>query len=458
MAAKPYVMAVKKCLQFCIEVSDAVAMTAPMQRARLEGCAEALVSGGKTVVKVDDLRVVSRTLAKDVPFDFGSVHHLPLPPIVEKAPMVVEIVFQEGVDNRFFARVKNDLEFYDGVTATHTGFQVLEWMEHGATAQISPFPFIGRNGSVTGFNSGARVCRFLNQMVGTVLSTAILTLFKPSFWCGNGWLPGPFQSSPAREAAAKGTRVCRRFNRIPVDVSHREIISLTDGIKRALGLRYFAVTVSPTREKWTHTHTHTTHHNSKTLLVQVNFAPGVAVALVRTKEELATQEGRLGRLTMPPANGGPPPAMDSMHAAGIFNCIFYNNYGRHNPKISGSADDFLWDWMGIYDTFCTFSHSIQVNGRKIVRWCAHPAEWAKIEKTGLLGKLGEGTDFHSVPFYGESEKQTRTARGTVACEPTACAQRELESMSSETTTHANAAQCSRCAASRPPALRPESRV
>ena len=55
----------------------------------------------------------------------------------------------------------------------------------------------------------------------------------------------------------------------------------------------------------------------------MNFAPGVAVALVRTDEELATQEGRLGRLAMPPAGGGPPPPMDSMHAAGIFNCLFY---------------------------------------------------------------------------------------------------------------------------------------
>ena len=373
--SKPYAMAVRNCLQFCIEVSDCAAMTSPMQRARLEGCVEALVSGSKTVVKANDLRVVWRTLAKDTPFDFDSVHHLSLPPIVEKAPMVVEIVFQEGVDDRCFARVKNDLEFYDGVTATHTGFQVLEWMEHGATAQISPFPFIGRNGSVTGHNSGARVCRFLHQFC-TVLSTAVLTLFKPSFWLGTGWLPGPFQSSPAREAAAKGSRVYRRFNRIPADVSHREITGLMDGIKRALGLRYYAVTI--------------------------NFAPGVAVALVRTGEELASQEGRLGRLTMPPANGGPPPAMDSMHAAAIFNCLFYNNYGRHNPNISGSVDDFLWDWMGIYDTFVTFSHAIEVKGRKIVRWCAHPAEWAKIEATGLLGKLGEGTDFRSVPFY-ESE-------------------------------------------------------
>ena len=366
---KPYTYTnINKTLQFGIQVEQAQKVIA--QKDKLTTAAGLLTSGGKSVVKANDLLVLSRTVGKDHPFSFASVHHdLPLPQAVDTVPMLIEVVFKEGVADKLFVRIKNDLDYYDGVTATHTGFQVLELLEHGALDQVSPFPFTGNNGGPDSHNSAGRVLRFFAQL-WRILLAVVLSLLSPSYWRG-AWMPGPFQSSI--EASCKGTRVCRRYNQIPASVTFKEIMTMTDVIKSTLKLPYYAVTV--------------------------NFSPTVALALVPTLAELKNKQARNKCICLPPAGTGPPPPMDAAHSASLFNCLFYNNYGRHNPNISGQVTDFLWDWMGMYDTFLTFTHCVEIQGRKFVRWCAHPDEWRKIEATGVLSKLGVGAAFSPVPFY-----------------------------------------------------------
>lgn len=372
--AKPYTMPRNKTLQFCTMVESASKMMSTAQKERLSSAADLLMSGDKSVVKKNELIVTSRTVGKDHPFTFKSVHNdLPLPDAVTKVPMVVEVIFKEGVADKLFVRVKNDLDCYDGVTATHTGFQVLEYMEHGTTDQVTPFPYTGVNGSPDGYNSPGRALRFITQLL-TVLLNVVLSLFSSAFWRGT-FRPGPFQSKI--EASCKGTRTCRRYNKIPESTKFSDIIATVDAVKSALTLKYYAVTV--------------------------NFSPTVALALVLTTAELTKRDARLGYLTLPPAGTGPPPAMDAAHSAMLFNCLFYNNYGRHNPNISGKVTDFLWDWMGLFDTFSTFTHCVEIQGRKFVRWCAHPDEWKKIEATGQLSKLGVGEAFSPVPFYSKGK-------------------------------------------------------
>lgn len=369
---KSYKMSTSSVLQFGIMVENAEKMTARSDR--LENVVDALTSGGRTIVKKDDLVVTSLTVGKDHPFSFASVHHdLPLADSVERAPMVIEVVFKEGVADKLFVRVKTDLVHYCGVTATHTGFQVLEFMEHGTVDQVSPFPFTGINGAPDSHNSARRVLNFIRQ-ISRILLSAVWSLLSPSYWAGR-WSPGALQSSI--EASCKGTRACRRYNQIPESVKYREILALTDAIKTRLKLRFYATTV--------------------------NFSPSVAVAFVRTQADFQSREARLGGLTLPPFGAGPPPAMGSGAIASLFNGLFINNYGRWNPNFSGKVTDFMWDWMGIYTTFMTFTHIVQIQGKIFVRWCAHPEEWKKIEATGLLSKLGQGEAFTPVPFYSKAK-------------------------------------------------------
>jgi hypothetical protein len=251
-------------------------------------------------------------------------------------------------------------------------------LEHGTVDKVSPFPYTGVNGSKDAHNSAGRVLRFFAQLF-RVLLASVFSLFSPSYWRSK-WMPGPFQSSI--EASWKGTRVCRRYHMIPESVTFEDISGITEGVRVALKLKYYAVTVNFAG-------------------IDGSTVP-VALALVPTAAELKKRDARLNRLTLPPAGTGPPPAMDAAHSKMLFNCLFYNNYGRHSPNISGKVTDFLWDWMGIYDTFLTFTHCIEIQGKRIVRWCAHPEEWKKIEATGLLRKLGEAEAFTPVPFYSKS--------------------------------------------------------
>lgn len=360
---KEYKMAIRKTLQFCIEVQKAENMTTPAAKELIQSLGDTLTkSVNKCVVKFGDLIVLTRSLPANHPFTFSSVHNdIPLPKEVEKFPMVIEIVFQESNSAKLFVRIKNDLDFYDGVSAVHTGFQVLELLDNIALDRISPYPFHGNNGAIPGASFG----NFFAQVSRVLFSAATAPLF-PTWWQGK-WMPGAWQSST--EATFAGQRVCKRF--YPDNLSFRDILKIMDQCRIATGKSHFATTV--------------------------NYAPQVCLALVPNLDILSSKEGRLSCIALPPVGVGPPPSMDAMHTAGIHNSLFFNNYGKHNPKISGQVTDFLWDWMGMYATFNVFCHCTEIQGKKIVRFCAHPEEWKLIEP--LLEPLGKGEAFQTVPFY-----------------------------------------------------------
>ena len=172
--------------------------------------------------------------------------------------------------------------------------QVLEFMEHGTVDKVSAFPYTGIHGPPESHNSAGRVIRFLMQL-SRIIGAAFLTLLSPSYWRG-AWRPGPLQS--IIEKFCKGTRICRRYNKIPASTTFRDITAIMDGIRETLKLPYYALTV--------------------------NFSPGVALALVKPAD-LMNRDARLGSFTLPPAGSGPPAVMDQC-------CLYCNNYGRHKFK------------------------------------------------------------------------------------------------------------------------------
>lgn len=286
----------RKILQLCVEIHNGE----KLNRTMINKAAAAITENSS--IEKDHLFCGSLVLDKDHPFTFASIHNgTPMPIEVQCYPLVIQVVYLEGFESKVFLKVKVDLNFYDGVKALHTGFQVLEFIEHNEDmTKVTPFPFTDNNGAVPSSN-------FLNffSLLLHLFVAIICNLFAIEFWQGR-WRRGPFQASIESKCKAQGGelgswRVYKRWNQIPNSVSYKDVRAASEVIKNALGLNNYATTV--------------------------NFSPSVALSLCPNAEILGNKAKRLQHITLPPAGQAPPPPMDTIASTMLFNSVFYNNYG-----------------------------------------------------------------------------------------------------------------------------------
>jgi len=88
-----------------------------------------------------------------------------------------------------------------------------------------------------------------------------------------------------------------------------------------------------------------------TISYTINFSPNVSIGFLPDFISMKSQQKRIGGMSVPI---GHPAPMDAMHVALVSTSIFYNNYGRFDPNISGNAVGFLWNWIGLEPNFCGF--------------------------------------------------------------------------------------------------------
>ena len=332
-----YVPSLKTILCFCIEIETSSKFCCKSDDEHITAC-EAITAFSGNKVKKGDLAVVKRIFdSASGPFDFDIVHHLPLSPLIETTPIVIEMVYMEGT-GKCFARIKNDLMHYDGVTATHVAFELLEYLEHGKSEALSSFPFTDSNLS-NGNLPGANFGNFIAQL-GLLLWLTINTLFTWNYWRGN-FVPGPLQGAYENKLLS---RPCLRFTKAPTSFKFKDFLALMDGIKTDLGISKYSVTV--------------------------NFSPKVALAFLPDLSKLMSKKEILKNISLPPVGVSPPPPMDSVHVGVVSNTVFYNNYGRHKINITGKVVDFVWDWTGLCKSFPPLFHAIEINGHSIYRFCA----------------------------------------------------------------------------------------
>jgi len=385
-AEKPYVMSVAQTLQHCVQVGSAGEMLHNLSSLGLDKF-PAAVSKDSGVGEMAEKHFTATTLVvqKDFAFTFNNVHELPRPKEVENVPVVLQVVTQEGNKETLFGRVKCDLVFYDGVRALHLLFQLFEWLDNkGDVSKLTPYLFSRSN--VSDIAQQSRMGNYVAQM-NKVLGNAAGTVFTSKWWNGE-WQPGTFQSCMEDKLNSAGVkRGCRRFNAIPKHLNFKDVAGRMDAVKQLLKLGCYAITVNFPQET-------------------VGRA-SVALAIVPDLKCILNKEARLKHLTFPPAGDGPPPPMDAMHSALLFNCLFMNNYGRHTLNLQSKAQiiDIVWDWQGMYTTFLTFFWVIEVQGKLFARCCAPPDEWAKIEAACVLEPLGTGVAFQPVKFYKKGEQE-----------------------------------------------------
>jgi hypothetical protein len=366
MSEENYTYNTFKTLQHLIQVDEASLLTTENARKNIEQFVESVK---QPTVQKKHLRTAITTVPKDAPFDFNDAMWVPVPAVVDEVQMVVEVIYQAGNPKRAFVRVKNDLDFYDGVTAMHMGFQLLEFMEHGDPSKLSPFPFTGTNGD-------PNVGNFLNffSQLGRVAFGAVSNLLTPAWWRGAEWVAGPLQCMSAQSG-----RVSMWYNSVPDGTAHRKLLAAMDQVRTTLGLTHYSVTM--------------------------NYSPSVRLALVPSLQALGNKDERLAYAALPPKGTGPPPPMDNAHVWMLANTLFFNNYGRHKVDISAKITNVMWDWQGMLESFPCFFFSIQVNGRLFWRACMPSAQWAQV--SNHMSVFGEGSQFKQIPFREPTTREKK---------------------------------------------------
>ena len=309
-------------------------------------------------LKEGNVGVHVTTLSKDAPFDFDSVHHLPAAPIVEKYGLVLEAIYREGT-SKCFVRVKVDLTAYDGVTALHAGFNLLEYLEHG---DISAYPFTSSNTLPPADVQSDNFSKQIKRIESAKKAIESNPLHKQGVW----------QRSPLmyefedKFASRKG----RRFTE--VNLSFKDIMQRVDQVKQALDIDLYATTV--------------------------NFSPHAVVSLTPTLEDLLDKDKKLAGISLPPVGTGPPAPMNNDHVGVLFNTLFLNNYGRHEPRITGKVVGYMWDWSGLFKTFPPVFHVSTIQGKLFLSMSASPPDMKEIEKI-FNDKVGESQAYTGLPFH-----------------------------------------------------------
>mmetsp|Transcript_54197 Transcript_54197/g.144506 ORF Transcript_54197/g.144506 Transcript_54197/m.144506 type:complete len:359 (+) Transcript_54197:484-1560(+) len=313
----------------------------------------AVAAGSDGILTDGRFALLKRSVSCDLAgFTLDSIKQLPAPREVFDVPLTVEIMIHGESDELFF-RSFTDLNKIDGVRALHTQMSTMEFLEmhfeNRKDTKLSPFPFTEANIPEYGERNVANRDRFLGAMAAIEV-------------------PSPDPSSK---------RVFYRFNKIPTGVQYREVEGMTEKLKEGLGLHYFASTVN----------------------YQKDGLAQVGLAVSETLEELHSAEGRSKCLTMPP--GAPPPIDAPPHIASMFDSVFYNNYGRHNPRISSIVTDFCWDWTGCDARFSPICVACSIQGKLFFQVSAAAPAWERVAHH--FSGLGDPVEASIRDFLSEDE-------------------------------------------------------
>jgi len=329
---------------------------------------KALVGSSEGILSEDRFAMMKTSVLQPAGgFTLESIKALPAPREVFEFGLTLEIMVHAQCE-QFFMRSFVNLNKFDGVRALHTQLSTMEFLEayfeNRKDASLSPFPFSQSNVPGYGARNFANMAGFLGAMAGNAIASSI---------------PGGLCTGQRRDFDATAERVFFRFNRIPAGVTYRQVEAIAEKAKQDLGFQYFASTVN----------------------FQSQGQSQVGLAVSRTLNELHSPEGRSKCLTMPP--GAPPPIDDPVHIGSMYDSVFYNNYGRHNPRISATVTDFCWDWTGCDARFSPICVACSIQGRLFFQMSAAAPAWAAVKQHFEV--LGQPVESSVRPFLSEGESK-----------------------------------------------------
>lgn len=337
-------------------------------------------------VKHEDCIITRTTLSNQ---SFNDVHSLPARNEIFSHPLSIELIYPDKSEEiekghmKVFGHVRVDLNWYDGVTALHTLFNVMECLEHGNIKnEANPREYLTIGSFATKYvrdsysfknfvGASQQVLSLLFYCLKEMISQTlcILTCFRSDY---ESWPIGPL--SVLKEKRYK-PRVYGRFTN--VEISFKEVVKIASSLKAHLGIPWISYTM--------------------------NYSPHIALGFASSFENLM----RLGRVRATPI--GPPISMDTTHACILSNSLFWNNYGKFNPNISAEVTGFAWDWYKMPNTFPPLFQTIQVKSRLLVMASFPEPLWRK--SVDMLQKLGPcqiltavGRDINEFPSSTDKKK------------------------------------------------------
>lgn len=325
----PYKPSLTQTLRFTLEYEAKITME--FDNSFLASCAKEIT--GFSHIKADTLKIISYEVNNDE-LDYDTIQQSKGPKEILEYPMVIEIFYNKK-SSKFFLRAHNSLTWYDGVVTLHTCFNVIEFCESGHDVLagkkvisncLSVYPFYNSNNKYE-FKLH-NIINFIYRII-TIIFITIITFLNPLNYINkSNFIRSPLQS---RYEDSCGGRIQIRF-KTKKGSKMRQVFNLAKEIKQILQLTYVAITT--------------------------NFAPhGVGVGFFNSFDDHTGVESRMKHLTLP---AGPPPPMDGMHVAMMYDTYFWNNYGKHNPMYKANLIGLNWDWTGCLNTFTMFTMVISV--------------------------------------------------------------------------------------------------
>jgi hypothetical protein len=254
---------------------------------------------------------------------FDDIHEKPHPiEFLTTHPVVIEY-FYCLESKKCFIKCQINLCYYDGLSVTHTSLCILEYLEHSDHGSIPPYQYMTKPSRFKQHNSPSDISTFtliINFI--TILLTLIFYFFKglieKYLYRSTSVAVGPMiyfnENNP---------RYYMRYSNIKTPFS--KLLDIMQELKTKLKL--------------------------PTISYTINFSPNVSIGFLPDFKSMKSQQKRIGGMSVPI---GHPAPMDAMHVALVSTSIFYNNYGRFDPNISGNAVGFLWNWIGLEPNFCGF--------------------------------------------------------------------------------------------------------
>jgi hypothetical protein len=321
--------------------------------------------GDMGTVKEGDLHVSKEYVSKEQ-LNFDAVHSTPVPTEMSTHPMCVKVICSRANLNntddtetpkaKIYLHGFTSLMNYDGVSCLHTIFNVLQCLErcgHDASTVFNStpekeekmavcldnYPFSTSNDGLvwTWRNSLNLIRQFCSITISSLLGYLYFSVKSIKGTQDGDDFPTWICSSVMQHKKLS-PRVFHRYNSVPSNVTFRQLISLFEDTKDALGVPKVIATVN------------------KSPRVAIAIAPSFAALhspspaskeIGKEKDKRSSAEARWAHVALPAA---PPPPGGGFGM--IANGVFFNNYGIHNPKLRSKVTDLLWDWRGLPNYFC----------------------------------------------------------------------------------------------------------
>lgn len=307
------------------------------------------------LIKAEDIKLFVRDSA---PVTFNQVHERSCPKEYFEAPITMEL-FSYATEKGYtlLGKLFVNLKYYDGVTAVHTFFNLLEVFENSADQSLTPEEYLSKGDH---FTQSYKNCTFGAEQLPQIKAhyRGLVKMIPQEIGVRlrkqRDYFLGPLI---ALEEPFSSDRVWMRYSNAPI--SYKEFVTLGEKIQEFLDIPKISYTM--------------------------NFSPEVGIGFVDSFEELRNRDKRIASQTFPPSA---PMPMGVVSAAVLGNSIFWNNYGIHTPNIRGKVKGFVWDWYGTPKCYLPIFHNITIQGSFFATVSMSDKMWHKTQN--YLSPLGAG--------------------------------------------------------------------